>query len=214
MKHHQPVLTGLYAIADCALLSPGRLVPAVEEAIAGGVAAIQYRDKGPHRPRREAEVRELVTLCQAHGVPLIVNDDVVLARTAGAAGVHLGRDDPSIETARRTLGDGAIIGVSCYNSLATAIAARARGADYVAFGAFFDSPTKPHAVRAGTALLHRAKVQLDCTVAAIGGITPENGAALVAAGADVLAVIHGIFGQADPAAAARRYTQLFHTAGQ
>lgn len=201
---------GLYAVADGALLAGSRLTHAVARAIAGGAAIIQYRDKGTDPRQRHSQALALAQLCRAYGVPLIINDDMLLARTAGAAGVHLGRDDPPLEAARKLLGHDAIIGVSCYNDLSMAVEAQAAGADYVAFGAFFPSPTKPEAVRADTDLLRRAKARLQCPVVAIGGITPDNAPALIEAGADALAVINGVFGQPDPAAAARRFAGLFH----
>jgi thiamine-phosphate pyrophosphorylase len=139
----------------------------------------------------------------------IVNDDAALARQSQADGVHLGREDTAPVQARARLGSRAIIGVSCYNELPRAQAAQEQGADYVAFGRFFPSRTKPQAVQAGPELLHEAKKKLRIPVVAIGGITPENGASLIAAGADALAVIEGVFGQADVRAAAERYAQLF-----
>jgi thiamine-phosphate pyrophosphorylase len=150
----------------------------------------------------------LAALCANHRVPLIVNDDVDLAAAIGAAGVHLGKDDADIAAARSRLGSGAIIGVSCYDSLE-----RARdlaGADYLAFGAFFVSPTKPSARRAAPDLLHAARA-FGKPLVAIGGITPDNAPALVAAGADFVAAISGVFGQSDVEDAARRYATLFHT---
>ncbi|MDX1253315.1 MAG: thiamine phosphate synthase [Gammaproteobacteria bacterium] len=202
-------LRGLYAITDSALIAPDKLIEEVAQAIAGGAAVIQYRDKGTDAARRECEARGLLTLCRAHGVPLIINDDVALAAAIGADGVHLGRDDITLNEARRRLGTAALIGVSCYNDLARAEVAQAAGADYVAFGRFFGSHTKPNAVRAGVELLHQARQRLDIPVAAIGGITAENGAALIEASADMLAVIHGVFGQTDITGAARSIALLF-----
>lgn len=200
-------LHGLYAIAG------GDNAPNLRErvtaAIAGGAALVQYRDKSPDNARREREARDVLAVCRAHGVPLIINDDVALAATVGADGAHLGRDDTALREARRVLGDAAIIGVSCYNDFDRAVAAQQAGASYVAFGRFFASHTKPDAVPASLDLIRRAKVQLSIPVVAIGGITPDNAAPLIDAGVDMLAVIHGIFGQADPEQAARRYTQLF-----
>ncbi len=209
-------LHGLYAIVG------GDNAPnwreRVTAAIAGGAALVQYRDKSTDNARREREVRDVLAVCRAHGVPLIINDDVVLAATIGADGVHLGRDDTALREARQVLGDAAIIGVSCYNDFDRAVAAQQAGASYVAFGRFFASHTKPDAVpvdawpapsNSGLDLIRRAKAQLSIPVVAIGGITPDNAAPLIDAGVDMLAVIHGIFGQADPEQAARRYTQLF-----
>lgn len=203
------MLTGLYAITDSQLTPGDTLLPAVEAALRGGARVIQYRDKSGDSVRRQHEADALNTLCRAHGALLIVNDDVALAAAVGASGVHLGRDDPQLAAARRRLGSGAIIGVSCYNQLTRAQAAAEQGADYVAFGRFFPSLTKPDAVAATPELLREARRALRLPLVAIGGITPENGGQLIAAGADMLAVIHGVFGQPDIEAAARRFAALF-----
>jgi thiamine-phosphate pyrophosphorylase len=185
-------------------------------AIAGGARVIQYRDKSENDPvpaqgRRLAQAQALLAVCRAAGVPLIINDDTALAAATGSDGVHLGREDMAATEARRLLGPGAIIGVSCYDRLDLAEAAQAAGADYVAFGSFFPSSTKPLAVRADLGLLRRARQCIRLPLVAIGGITPENGAAAINAGADLLAVISGVFGEPDPLAAARNYARLFDT---
>ena len=203
-------LAGLYAIADTHYLDDERIAAAVADAIAGGAHIIQYRDKAHNASERARQAGELAALCRRHDVPCIVNDDVTLAKQAGADGVHLGREDASLAQAREQLGPKAIIGVSCYNELERALRAQAGSADYVAFGRFFPSRTKPQAVQADRALLREARQKLRVPIVAIGGITPENGASLIAAGADALAVIEGVFGQADVRAAARRYAQLFN----
>jgi thiamine-phosphate pyrophosphorylase len=182
---------------------------AVESAIRGGARLVQYREKSLDAARRLLEARALVEICRGHGVPLIVNDDVELAAETGADGVHLGRDDARIEDARVRLGPRALIGVSCYDSLERAIQAAHHGADYVAFGSFFASGSKPGAARAPLALLREARRKLDIPLCAIGGITPQNGAELVAAGADMLAAINGVFAAGDVEVAARAYTELF-----
>ena len=200
---------GLYAITDSQLIPAGKLLEQVEQAIAGGACLIQYRDKQHSETERRYEAARLVQLCEQQGVPLIINDDVELAREVGAAGVHLGRDDASIRHARQRLGTQAIIGASCYNRLDDALDAARAGASYVAFGRFFPSHSKPDAVQADIALLQQARAQLDLPITAIGGITPENGRQLVEAGANLLAVIHGVFGQTDIQEAARQYTRCF-----
>ncbi|MCC6206998.1 MAG: thiamine phosphate synthase [Gammaproteobacteria bacterium] len=204
-----PTLRGLYLIADTGWLEAGRLVDAVAAALEGGGALVQYRNKIPLTAARRDELAGLVRLCRARGVPLIVNDDIALARETGADGVHLGRDDATVAEARRTLGARMIIGASCYNRLDLAHAAARAGADYVAFGSFFPSPTKPDAVRADPALLRRARAEIGIPLAAIGGITPETGSILLDAGADMLAVASGVFAAADPAAAAQACARLF-----
>lgn len=202
-------IAGLYAIADTAHMEPVRLLEAVAQAIDGGATIVQYRNKAPHPHKRREQVEKLAHLCKRRAVPLIVNDDPELAHSIAAAGVHLGRDDPSLAQARRRLGPQAIIGISCYNQLERALSAAAEGADYVAFGSFYPSPTKPTAHRATLELLREARLRLRIPIVAIGGITPENGGPLVAAGADALAVIQGLFAQLDVRAAARRYAALF-----
>jgi thiamine-phosphate pyrophosphorylase len=202
-------IAGLYAIADTACLSDDALHPAVSAAIEGGARVIQYRDKTNDVARRTRQALMLTALCRQHGIPFLINDDVALAADIHADGVHLGRGDAALAAARARLGAQAIIGVSCYNELERALAAEAAGADYVAFGSFFASRTKPGAVRADPALLRTAGARLRLPLVAIGGITPENGAILIQAGADALAVIEGVFAQPDIRAAAARYARLF-----
>ena len=202
-------LSGLYAITDNQLSTEGKLIQAVSEAIAGGARIIQYRDKSDNQVRRLDEARLLLKLCRQHDTILIINDDVTLAEKVGADGVHLGRDDGDIESARQRLPEG-IIGVSCYNDWPRAQTATQAGADYIAFGAFFPSTTKPDAPQAEASLLRHVKQELNIAVVAIGGITAENGATLIEAGADMLAVVQGVFGQPDIRQAARQYADLFN----
>lgn len=198
---------GLYAITGGAP-SAAALAERVAAWIAGGARVVQYRDKGRDIDRRMAEVEALQGACRAGGVPLLINDDVALATAVGADGVHLGRDDVDPAQARAQLGAGALIGVSCYADLDRARAAVAQGADYVAFGRFFASATKPDAPPAPIEVLHAARVALPVPIVAIGGITPDNAPVLIAAGADLVAVIGGLSG-ADPAARARAYAERF-----
>jgi thiamine-phosphate pyrophosphorylase len=203
-------LRGLYAIADTNHVRGSELIDAVTAALRGGARVIQYRDKTTRLQHHE-EARLLRELCDRHSALLIINDDISLAAEVSADGVHLGREDITLEKARVTLGNEFIIGVSCYNQMSRAQRLVQAGADYIAFGSFFESPTKPEAVSADIGLITSAKRGLKVPVVAIGGITPENGAALINAGADALAVISGVFGQPDPEQAARRYTALFTT---
>lgn len=196
---------GLYAITDGPRAD---LCGAVEAALAGGAVVLQYRDKTRDQERRLREAHALAGLCARYRRPLIVNDDVELARACGAAGVHLGEDDPAIAEARSVLGAAAIVGVSCYDSLARARDAASAGADYLAFGAFFPSTSKAVTRRATPGLLHEAGA-FDLPRVAIGGITPDNGGPLVAAGAEFLAAISGLFGASDIRAAAGRYANCF-----
>ena len=171
-------------------------------------ACLQYRNKTADPDVRLQQARALRALCSQGDVPLIINDDVELAVSVAADGVHLGERDAAVVDARMRLGADAIIGVSCYDDLARAQRAAAVGASYIAFGAFFASPTKPDARRATPELLRQAGV-LGLPRVAIGGITPENAAIVVAAGADLIAVISGVFDAPDPVAAARACRALF-----
>ena len=209
-KHPYPNLRGLYAITDSSLLSHNKLKDAVEQAILGGAQVIQYRDKLSAPQTRKQQALELVTLCNTHQIPCIINDDIELAKAVHAHGIHIGKDDNTINEARNLLGHDALIGVSCYNSLELAQAAEAEGADYVAFGSFYPSPTKPQAASANISLLQDAKDQIKIPVVAIGGITPENAATIIDAGADMLAVINAVFGQPDVCKESRQFADLFN----
>jgi len=201
---------GIYAITP-ETPDTERLLKQVEAALAGGVAAVQYRDKSGDVARRHEQASELVALCRRFGVPLIVNDDLRLADLCDADGVHLGRDDGSLREARIILGRDKLIGASCYQSLELALTAQAAGADYVAFGSFFPSPTKPTAGRAEPALLREAAPRIHVPLVAIGGITLANAPALLDAGADSLAVLSALFDAPDIRAAAHALNQLFET---
>ncbi len=209
-----PPRRGLYAITDAALLPADRLIAAVAEVVSGGAVMVQFRDKVSSTAVRRYQARALADLCRERTVPLIINDDVLLAKEVGADGVHLGRNDTTLAAAREALGVNAIIGISCYNEPERALRAQADGASYVAFGCFYPSSTKPHAVRASPAMLHGITARLSVPVAVIGGITPENGASLVGAGADLLAVISGVFDAPQPRAAAEAYSRLFQNRSQ
>lgn len=209
MTESSNAIRGLYAIADTGIISAGDLLEAVAAAITGGARTVQYRDKSGGGTLRLVQARALATLCRDRGATFIVNDDPSLAHAAGADGVHIGREDGALAQARTRLGAAAIIGVSCYNDLERAVAAETKGADYVAFGSFFTSPTKPDAVHANLDLLRRARARLALPIVAIGGIRPDNGGALVEAGADALAVVSGVFAHRDIRAAAGRYAGLF-----
>ena len=200
---------GLYALTPDDGGDAATLVARVEAVLDGGVTLVQYRDKSADAAAQVARARALVTACHARGVPLIVNDAVALATEVGAAGVHLGRDDGAPADARAALGEGAIIGVSCYDSLERAREAVAAGADYVAFGSMYPSSTKPRAVRCPLDVIRAAARELPVPIVAIGGITPENAGPLLLAGADLLAVIGALFERADGAAAARAFAPAF-----
>lgn len=201
-------LRGLYVITDPVLTPANFLHSMVAAALRGGASIVQYRDKGRDPTRRERELTELIALCHRFDALCIVNDDIELAARCDADGVHLGMDDDDIAKARARLGSQAIIGASCYNDPARATRARAAGANYVAFGRFFVSGTKPSAAAADIATLRTARAELTCPIAAIGGITAENARPLLAAGADMLAVVGGVFGARDVRHAAHALSVL------
>lgn len=197
---------GLYLVTPDETDS-ARLLNRVEPLLAHATW-LQYRNKAATPALRAEQAGLLQGACARAGVPLLVNDDPRLAASVGAAGVHLGEDDGDIGAARALLGNGAIIGASCYDDLGRAGAAAAAGADYLAFGAFFPSSTKPGARRADASLLREAAA-FGLPLVAIGGITPDNGAIPIDAGADLLAVVGAVFDAPDPVAAARALAALF-----
>lgn len=211
MSHPLKTLRGLYAITDSVLLADGRLLPYCEAALRGGATLLQYRDKSTDTVRRLNEAQALLELCQKYGARLLINDDLALAAEIGAD-LHLGQDDGSLITARQHLGADAIIGATCHAQLELAEQAIEQQADYIAFGRFYASHTKPGEVLASPALLEHAQ-QLNHPIVAIGGITLNNGGVLIQHGAAMLAVIHGLFA-ADSAAAveqrARAFSALFN----
>ncbi|CAK17460.1 thiamine phosphate synthase [Pseudomonas entomophila] len=200
-------LRGLYAITDSQLLA-GRFLSHVEAALEGGVCLLQYRDKSDDAGRRLREAEGLKKLCERYGTQLIINDDAELAARLGV-GVHLGQTDGPLTPARALLGRQAIIGSTCHASLELAEQAASEGASYVAFGRFFNSVTKPGAPAASLELLEQARARVKLPIAVIGGITLDNAAPLVAHGADLLAVIHGLFG-ADSAQEVTRRARAFN----
>jgi thiamine-phosphate pyrophosphorylase len=206
-------LRGLYAITPDALGSdPSALRSAVAAALRGGAVLIQYRDKRSDEATRRSNAIGLNALCRDFGAGLIINDDPALALAVGAAGLHLGNRDGSLAQARQLLGSTAVIGASCGPYLERAYAAQTAGASYLAFGRFFDSQTKPDAPQASIEVLRIARREFTLPLCAIGGVTPANGDSLIAAGADLLAAVEGVFGDPAPAAverAARAYTELF-----
>ena len=198
-------VTGLYGITvDADAQTESKVLAALK----GGCRVIQYRDKNSAKIERLRMARKLKQSCEENDALLIINDDVELASLVDADGVHVGRHDESLQAARVSLPH-KIIGVSCYNQLQLALQAEQQGADYVAFGRFFPSHTKPNAVHADIDLLHDAKQKLEIPIVAIGGITINNAALLIEAGADAVAVIHGLFQQDDIETAAKRFTEKF-----
>lgn len=203
-------LSGLYGITDSDLLTDtAQLLKAVEQALDGGMRILQYRAKSLEPGQQRVEAMQLEQLCHKHDAIFIINDDPGLALDVGADGVHVGRDDESIAHARDILGAQAIIGCSCYNRLENGLQAQAQGADYVAFGRFFASQTKPRAVPADLSLLNRARQALHIPVCAIGGVTLDNAPLLIDQGADMVAVIRGLFAAADIRSEAQKFHSLF-----
>jgi thiamine-phosphate pyrophosphorylase len=203
-----PPLRGLYAVTPDQL-GKAALLARVQAALVGGARIVQYRDKLRDAVQQAEIARALGALCRRFGATFIVNDDLALARAVAADGVHLGSEDGDLAAARRALGAGRLLGASCYADFELARAAVAAGADYVAFGAVYPSPTKPHATRAPLALFRRCRDELGVPACAIGGITLDNAPALLTAGADLLAVISDLFAAPDIASRAEAYQQLF-----
>ena len=203
-------VSGIYAITP-ETKDTAALVAKVVAALAGGIRLVQYRNKtGSDRLRRE-QCAALLTHLRAVDGTLIVNDSSQLASDVDADGVHLGKDDETVAEARRRLGPDRIIGASCYNDVARARALQAAGVDYVAFGSFFPSLTKPAAVAASMDLLARAKSELKVPVVAIGGINKDNAVALIEAGADAIAVVSALFSSDDVEQEARVLSSLIGT---
>ena len=209
IKTNQSFLRGLYAITDEHLITEGHFSQAVESALQGGATVIQYRDKSGNQKKRLQQARTVKSLCKQYQAICIINDDIELARTIDADGVHLGKDDALISRARKLLGEDAIIGISCYDDIDLAIAAEENSADYVAFGAMFSSSTKPKAINANITLISEAKQKLSIPVCAIGGITDKNIHQLIEQGVDMTAVINNLFSTSDIKDAAHRLSKHF-----
>jgi thiamine-phosphate pyrophosphorylase len=204
-------IAGLYAVTPDES-DTGILCAKVSAALAGGAALVQYRNKGGATARLlKEQAAALLALCRHHRVPLIINDHLELALEIDADGVHLGGEDGSIAAARDLLTPHKILGASCYNTLERAEQAVSEGADYVAFGSFFASSVKPHAVHAPLSLLISAKRVIPVPVVAIGGITLHNAPQLISAGADAVAAVSAVFSAPDVSAVAGQFSRLFST---
>jgi len=204
-----PKSGGIYLISDSKNLAINDLLDKTKKILDVGISLFQFRDKNSKYEIKKSTALKLQTLCKKYNTLFIINDDVVLAKEISADGVHLGRDDMDIDMARKILGD-KIIGVSCYNNLEDAITAEIMGADYIALGSFFNSPTKPEARKIAIDLLPIAKSKLNIPVVAIGGITPENGKQLVDNKVDFLAIISGIYASTDIINSVKAYKNLFY----
>jgi thiamine-phosphate pyrophosphorylase len=203
------MLKGLYVITDKKLIPRDRFAATVEEAIRGGASVVQLREKDTPEDEVIEIGKSLLKVTTNYGVPLIINDSAELARKIGADGVHLGEDDPMVAHARDVLGRDKIIGVSCYGKIERGINAERDGADYVAFGTPFFTPTKPERTPTSFDVLREAVSRIkSIPVFAIGGITPENAESVLETGVDGIAVITAVFGAEDPGKAARELASI------
>lgn len=214
MTQAKRLATGLYGVTPD-WSDADRLEAAVRDAIAGGMTSLQLRHKTATPDQREALARRLLPLCREHQVPLIINDDWRLAMAIGADGVHLGKDDDDPAHVRQHLGADVLIGVSCYSDLDRAARLLDLGVDYVAFGAMFASGTKPQAPGASLEVIKQARALVQeraptAAVVAIGGITVDNAPSVLAAGADTLAVVGGLFMTQNITATARAFQALMN----
>ena len=210
MQNKAAMIRGVYAItpdeADTDVL-----LAKVEAALQGGIHVLQYRNKLANHKLQTQQARLLLPLCRQYKVPLIINDSINLCLTPDADGVHLGADDGNLTEARQRLGAGKILGASCYNRLALALAAAEAGVDYAAFGACFTSGTKPNAPVAALSLFNDAKRSVSIPLVAIGGITLQNAELAVNAGADAIAVVGALFNVNNNAQEIVRVAQDFST---
>ena len=205
-------LKGLYLISNHQHAEDQHLLDDVDLALQSGAKILQYRDKSLDQEKRLLQCQRLRTMTASYDCLLIINDDARLAQLVEADGVHLGQQDGNISDARQLLGNDKIIGISCYNDIELARQAADEGADYIAFGRFFPSRTKPNAVQASVDLLHQAR-NLQLPIVAIGGISKDNAPGLINAGADMIAVIDAVFGQRDIKTATQQFQNLFTSQG-
>ncbi len=201
-------IKGIYAVTPD-IADTDLLIKKVEAALAGGVNVLQYRNKQANHKLQTQQARALLPLCRQYNVPLIINDSVKLCLTLDADGVHLGADDGDLTEVRARLGANKILGASCYNRFDLALSAQNQGADYVAFGACFDSKTKPNAPVADLILFSQAHAELTIPTVAIGGISLQNATQVIEAGADAIAIIQAIFAADDVKLASQQFSLLF-----
>lgn len=206
LRRHK--IRGLYAITPDSE-NTGELLGKTQQALAGGVRCIQYRNKSVDNGLRKEQAGLLLQLCRKHEIPLIINDDIDLALEIDADGVHVGRDDSTVSDARKFLQQDKIVGASCYNNLDLAIEAEKQGADYVAFGAFFPSVTKPEATPVSISLINHARQILTIPVVGIGGIQLNNAVMVIHNGCDAIAVCSDLFQAGNIRVRAAQYAQLF-----
>ena len=204
------ILKGLYVITDQKLIPRDRFIETVEKAIRGGAKIIQLREKDTPEEEIIRLGKELLKITRRYGIPLIINDSPKLAMEIGADGVHLGKDDTEISEARKILGSEAIIGVSCYGDVERGLQAEKEGADYLAFGTPFFTPTKPDRKTTPFEILKEAKRRIKTIpIFAIGGITKGNAKSVLETGVDGIAVITAVFSSPNPEEAARNLADFF-----
>lgn len=203
-----PGIKGLYAITP-EFSDTDKLIDKTQQALAGGVQLVQYRNKSTNRHLQRNQAKLLLQLCRKHQIPLIINDHLDLALEIDADGLHVGRNDNAIADARKQLGDNKILGASCYNDLNLAVHAEKHGADYVAFGAFFPSRTKSNTVPVSIDLVQRARKRINISIVGIGGIQLHNALPVIHGGCDAIAVCNGLFATEQVKATAAQFTQLF-----
>lgn len=185
-------LKGLYAITDETLTPDETVIEQSTVLLDADVKILQYRNKTASDDEIEPLCRKLQQLCHFKGALFIIDDRPHLARKIGADGLHIGKDDISIQEARAIFPEG-IIGISCYGSVKKALEAQEEGADYVAFGSFFPSPTKPHSGIVSRSVIEKAKAALDIPVCAIGGIDASNIHEIAALDPDMIAVVSAVW---------------------
>jgi thiamine-phosphate pyrophosphorylase len=200
---------GVYAITPDTGQTTEDLLSLIEQVMKGGIKILQYRSKISDENLRVRQAKKIKTLCRDYKVPLIINDDVALAISIEADGIHLGKSDTPCSVVRKVLEEGKIIGISCYDSVSLAQNAERDGADYVAFGSFYPSKSKPNAPLCSIETLKTASAILNIPIVAIGGIQFENAGKLVDNGADYLAVIDQLFNHPSPTLAANKLSMLF-----
>jgi len=210
MKH----LTSLSNLHGLYLVTPdwndtGRLLSVTERALCGGTSLVQYRHKTASPALRLEQADALLALCRRYDKPLLINDHLDLCQAIDADGLHVGATDLKIAEARAILGQGKIIGASCYGDLALAEAAAAAGASYLAFGGFYPSPTKAYAFRTDPAILDSARQRWALPLVVIGGMTAADCPPLIARGVQMVAVINSVYGADQPQQAAAELTALF-----
>ena len=201
-------ISGLYAITPD-LNHTNDLLNKTRQVLEGGVKLVQYRNKSANESLRREQAKLLLSLCREYNALLIINDHLEIAIEIDADGVHVGKNDVSVSTAKNQLGQNKIVGTSCYNQLDLAMQAQKDGADYIAFGAFFSSLTKPNAVSVSISLVNQAQKALSIPIVGIGGIQLTNARTVIQSGCAAIAVCHDLFQAENIKATAEHYVQLF-----